>query len=254
MARNGLRPRSQLSHFAPRERCPHDTKQTGRIVDADLEEPLLTYQGEFAVPQTHYRVRATFHPDFTGPREQPVFKSHRSEDPGVFLEISDGERSVFRRLIRPGESADFDGKSLTFDFYKLWYCFSVTEDWGPSELLHRGLLRQARLLRHTLRRPRRAGRPVPAPRLRLFEVWSLISWFVYAIYFHLRRTYGWKGTRVEQSPKNKRPLKGEHKIRVAGMRPWCESRSKPIQRPRKNRPEIPDNTIGQPASAISLSP
>ncbi|MCL5046282.1 MAG: cytochrome c biogenesis protein CcsA [Actinobacteria bacterium] len=28
------------------------------------------------------------------------------------------------------------------------------------------------------------------------EVWSLIAWFVYAIYFHLRRTYGWKGTRL----------------------------------------------------------
>ncbi|MCL5046283.1 MAG: cytochrome c biogenesis protein ResB [Actinobacteria bacterium] len=107
-----------------------DTTQTGPTVDADLQEPLLTYQGEFAVPQTPYRVRATFFPDFTGPREKPVFKSHRPEDPGVFLEISDGKRSVFRGLIRPGENADFDGKSLTFDFYKLWYGFSVTEDWG----------------------------------------------------------------------------------------------------------------------------
>ena len=30
----------------------------------------------------------------------------------------------------------------------------------------------------------------------VIEVWSLISWFVYAIYFHLRRTYGWKGARL----------------------------------------------------------
>ena len=107
-----------------------DTRQTGRTVDADLEEPILTYQGEFSIPGTRYRARATFYPEFTGPRERPVFKSHRPEDPGVFLEISDGDRPAFRGLIRPGESADFDGKSITFDFYKLWYGFSVTEDWG----------------------------------------------------------------------------------------------------------------------------
>lgn len=28
------------------------------------------------------------------------------------------------------------------------------------------------------------------------EVWSLISWFIYAIYLHLRRMHGWRGSRA----------------------------------------------------------
>lgn len=28
------------------------------------------------------------------------------------------------------------------------------------------------------------------------ETWSLISWFIYGIYLHLRRTYGWKGEKA----------------------------------------------------------
>jgi len=28
------------------------------------------------------------------------------------------------------------------------------------------------------------------------ETWSLISWFVYGLYLHLRRTYGWKGKKA----------------------------------------------------------
>ncbi|GEM_PF-3540343 len=109
-----------------------DTTMPGVGADVELKDTRLGYSGDFPIPSTPYRVRAKFYPEVGGSRLSPVLKSQVPRDPGLWLEVRKFSEVEFQGLIRPGESAQFGGMSLTLDKVSKWYGFSVIEDYGVA--------------------------------------------------------------------------------------------------------------------------
>ncbi|MHB9145301.1 MAG: cytochrome c biogenesis protein ResB [Symbiobacteriia bacterium] len=109
-----------------------DTAMPGVGADVELKDGRVRYFGDFSLPSTPYQVRAQFYPDAGGSRFAPVLISHVPRSQGLWLEVRKFGQVEFQGLIRPGESAQFGGMSLTLDKVRRWYGFSVIEDHGAG--------------------------------------------------------------------------------------------------------------------------
>lgn len=107
-----------------------DTVAPEQSADTDLKEPELELKATFTLPGTTYEALGRFFPTQGGTDDAPTLKDMAPANPALWLQIYQGERAVYKGLIRPGQSARFDGHVLNFDHLRRWYGVTVVDDPG----------------------------------------------------------------------------------------------------------------------------
>ncbi|MHB9010407.1 MAG: cytochrome c biogenesis protein ResB [Carboxydocellales bacterium] len=100
------------------------------ILDSLIHEQSEEHLGKLDLPGTQLVARVKFFPDINGGPENPRAASYQLKNPGLFTTIHDGERLVYKGVVKPGDKIIFAGNTMEFLELKQWSGFSVNKDRG----------------------------------------------------------------------------------------------------------------------------
>lgn len=87
-------------------------------------------EDRFQIPDSPYRLRVSFYPDFELRDGRAINRSMNPVNPVFEVRVFRGRDRVFKGFLRPGEEAHFDGLSLSFPEFKYSGMFRVVYDRG----------------------------------------------------------------------------------------------------------------------------
>ncbi|MHB8172625.1 MAG: cytochrome c biogenesis protein ResB [Thermincolia bacterium] len=88
------------------------------------------FRGEFNQPSSGQQVEVEFYPDKDEIRAKPTKKTYRFDNPAVFVTIKDGQREIYRQIIKRGEEKKQGDLTVAFKDYRAWTSFVVKVDPG----------------------------------------------------------------------------------------------------------------------------
>jgi cytochrome c biogenesis protein ResB len=100
------------------------------ILDSLIHEQSEEHLGKLDLPGTQLVARVKFFSDIDGGPENPRAASYQLKNPGLFTTIQDGERLVYKGVVKPGDKIIFAGNTMEFLELKQWSGLSIHKDRG----------------------------------------------------------------------------------------------------------------------------